>query len=45
MPNEKKRHLVNFQFISKKLETNDTSFESPNIELLESGNELGMASS
>ena len=34
MPNEKKRHLVNFHYVSKKLGTNNTSFESPNVELL-----------
>ena len=28
---------------SKNSEKNDTSFESPNIELLESGKKLGMA--
>ena len=43
--NEKERHLVNFQYISKKFRKNDTSFECLDIELLESGNELGLVSS
>ena len=30
-------------FFQKNLETNDTSFESPKIELLESGEKLGVA--
>ena len=30
-------------FLQQNLETNDTSFESPKIALLESGEELGMA--
>ena len=32
-----------FSFLKKDLETNDTSFESPKIELLESSMKLGMA--
>ena len=33
-----------FNSFQKKIETNDTSFESPNIELLESRKKLGMTS-
>ena len=32
-----------FTFFSKKFGTNDTTFESPKIELLESGMKFGMA--
>ena len=42
-------HVMDFyfsqfsSFLQKNLETNDTSFESPEIELLESGEKLGVA--
>ena len=42
-------HIMDFPFpqfspfFQKNLETNDTSFESPKIELLESGEKLGVA--
>ena len=44
-------HIMDFPFpqfppfIQKNLETNATSFESPKIELLESGEKLGIAMS